>query len=194
MASYAEDVARWRMERKQAQITDRVNQIGAEYAQAVRERDRAIADGDTETAECRDMDCEQLEGEYAQYCPPQQTMHPAAQQWILQNKPFFDRHGAAADNAVRAAHAYVTRQKIPGETNLQRTGMGLRPNTPQYFQALEDNLQMHGPTFFGVKYDPNEKALTATEAAKVSKISANDYNRASQQLAAQGRFSFQEKK
>ncbi len=53
---------------------------------------------------------------------------------------------------------------------------------------------MHGPTFFGVKYDPNEKALTATEAAKVSKISANDYNRASQQLAAQGRFSFQEKK
>ena len=51
MASYAEDVARWRMERKQAQITDRVNQIGAEYAQAVRERDRAIADGDTETAE-----------------------------------------------------------------------------------------------------------------------------------------------
>jgi hypothetical protein len=182
MASYAEDVARWRMERKQAQIADRVSQIGAEYAQAVRERDRAIGDGDTETAEYRDMDCEQLEGEYREYVPPQQTMHPAAQQWLLQNKPFFDRHGAKADEAVRAAHAWLTRQG----------SAGVKVNSPEYFKAVEDLLEMHGPTYYGVRYDAGEKQLTANEAVKISlgdngQRSTKIYNDAARQAYAQGK-------
>jgi hypothetical protein len=118
-------------------LPDRVNQIADEYREAVRERDRAIADGDTETAAFRDDDAIRLEQEYAQYCPPQPQMDPRATEWIRRNKAFFDRHGLQADAAVRAAHAYVTRPRVPDETNPARTGMGLRPNTPAYFKAME---------------------------------------------------------
>jgi hypothetical protein len=193
MASYMEDLARWRLERRQAQIADRVNQIADEYREAVRERDRAIADGDTETASFRDDDAIQLEQEYLQYCPPQAPqMDPSAAEWVRRNKSFFDRHGPQADAAVRAAHAYVTRPRVPNETNPARTGCGLRPNTKAYWDALETALEVHGPDFYGVRYDPSEKALTANEVANFSGQSPEDYNRASRQLAADGRFTSQQ--
>jgi hypothetical protein len=184
MASYMEDLARWRVERKQAQIADRVNQIADEYREAMRERDRAIADGDTETASFRDDDCIQLESEYLQYCPPRPQMDPAAAQWIRENKAFFERHGPNADAAVRAAHAWLTR---PGNA-------GWKVNSPEYFKAVESLLETDGPSRFGVRYDPNEKELNANEAARVSGVSAKTYNNASRQLAAQGRFSWQNRK
>ena len=149
MASYMEDLARWRVERKQAQIADRVNQIADEYREAMRERDRAIADGDTETASFRDDDCIQLKSEYLQYCPPQPQMDPAAAQWIRENKAFFERRGPNADAAVRAAHAWLTR---PGNA-------GWRVNSPEYFRAVESLLETDGPSRFGVDTTPMRKSL-----------------------------------
>jgi hypothetical protein len=193
MGNYHEDIMRWRIERDQREATERVSQLGEEYKQAVRERDRAIASGENEEAEYQDNVCQDLEREYLKLCPPQPQMDPKAAEWIRRNKAFFDRHGPQADAAVRAAHVYVTRPKIPDETNPARTGMGLRPYTPAYFRAMETALQMHGPDFYGVRYDPSEKALTANEVAKMSGQSADEYNRASQQLARDGRFSWQQK-
>jgi hypothetical protein len=188
MASYMEDVARWRLERKQAQIADRVNQLADEYRQAVRERDQAIANGDTETASFADDDCERLESEYLHYVPPRQPqMDPAAAQWLRRNKTFFDKYGANADAAVQAAHAYVTRPRVPNETNPARTGCGLRPNTPAYFRALESVLEMHGKDYCGTNYDPNEKQLTWQTAAKISGMDENSYAAAYHRLKRDGR-------
>jgi hypothetical protein len=159
------------------------NQIGAEYAQAVRERDTAIANNDLETAEWRDADCEQLEQEYNQYVPPQPPqMSREAQQWILQNKTFFDRHGAKAEAAVRGAHAWLTRQG----------SAGVKVNSPEYFKAVEDLLEMHGPSYNGVRYDAGEKQLTPNEAVKISfgdngQRSTKVYNDAARQAYAQGK-------
>jgi hypothetical protein len=184
MASYQEDLARWRLERKQQEMAARVDQMATEYRQAIRERDQAIADGDTETASFRDDDCIQLEKEYMEICPPQPPpMDPRAREWILRNKTFFDRHGPQANAAVQAAHAWLTR---PGNA-------GWRVNSREYFNAIESLLEMEGPSRFGVRYDPKEKSLTANQVAKATGLSAQEYNRASKEIAAQGRFSFQNK-
>jgi hypothetical protein len=174
----ARELARWRTERKQSEAANRVQQIQQEYAQAERERDIAIANNDIETAEWRDMDCEQLEQEYRQYVPPPKPkMHPAAQEWILQNKPFFDRHGTQADQAVKAAHAWLTR---PGNA-------GWKVNSPEYFGAIESLLETDGQRLYGVRYDPAEKVPNLREAAKITGMSPNKYVGVAQELYKQGR-------
>jgi hypothetical protein len=67
-------------------------------------------------------------------------------------------------------------------------------NSPEYFRAVESLLETDGPSRFGVRYDPNEKELNASQAARISGVSAKTYNNASRQLAAQGRFSWQNRK
>jgi hypothetical protein len=193
MASYQEELAHWRAQRKQAQIADRLEQIQQEHAQAARERDVAIANNDLEEAELRDMDVEQLEQEYQQIVGPQRPqMHPASVEFLQKNRAFRERHGAAADQAILMAHNYATRPRNPTTNNPAYTGMGLTPNTPQYFQAVRDLLTMYARDH-GLTYDPNEETLTPTEAAKISGTSPQTYN-ASRELARDGRFSSQQKR
>jgi hypothetical protein len=193
MASYAEDLARWRAERKQAEISNRLEQIKTEHAEAARERDTAIANNDLETAEWRDGDCERLEQEWNQYVPPQQPqMHPASVEFLQKNRAFRERHGQAADQAILMAHNYAVRPRNPNTTNPAYTGMGLTPNTPQYFEAVKSLLTMYAKDH-GLHYDPEEEALTANEAAKASGVSNQTYNNASRELARDKRFSFQQK-
>jgi hypothetical protein len=191
MATYQEELARWRMERRQAEVADRVEQIRDEYTQASRERDTALANGDTEEAEFRDKDCQQLEEEFAQYVPPQQPqVHPQWANWIRRNSTFIEREGQRGVNAVQDALAYMQRPRT-SSADPRYTGMGLRPEqifTPQGLNKLETLLETHGQTLFGVKYDANEKALTPTTAARISGVSADTYNAASRQLAVAGRF------
>jgi hypothetical protein len=194
MASYQEDLMRWRAERKQAEISNRLEQIKTEHAEAARERDTAIANNDLETAEWRDGDCERLEQEWAQYVPPQQPqMHPASVEFLQKNRAFRERHGQAADQAILMAHNYATRRRNPNTNDPRYTGMGLTPNTPQYFDAVKSLLTMYAKDH-GLHYDPEEEALTAGEAAKASGVSAQTYNNASRELARDGRFSFQQKR
>jgi hypothetical protein len=179
---YAEDLARWRQERKQQEVAARVDQMSQEYRQIINERDRAIADGDAETAAFRDDDAMALEKEYMDYVgPPQPQMDPAARNWVLRNKVFFDRHGQQANQAVQAAHNWLTR---PGNA-------GWKVNSREYFDAIESLLEMEGPSRFGVRYDPKEKSLTAGQVAKHSGLSANEYKAASNRVYAAGKFSFQ---
>jgi hypothetical protein len=190
MASYQEEVARWRMQRHQQQVQDRVSQIADEYREVVRERDTALANGDAETAAFRDDDAIQLEKEYLEYVPPQQPRwHPKDLEFLQKKQAFRERHGQAADNAIFQAHQYATRPRLsnPNINNLNSHGMGLRPNTPAYYRAMNNLLDMYAKEG-GLQFDSNEDALTPAEACKISGVSAKTYNASSQQLAAQGRF------
>src|SRR5262249_50041924 len=136
MATYQEEIAQWRAQRQQQQINDRLQQIQTEYREVQRERDEAIANNDMETAEYRDIDCKQLEDEWNHYNPPQQQADPRMVEFVRRRKGFVDRHGQAAINAMDLAHQYATRPRNPNTTNPAATGMGLRPGTQQYFDAI----------------------------------------------------------
>src|SRR5262245_17928612 len=105
--SYQEEIAQWRAQRQQQQLNDRLQQIQEEYSHIKRERDQAIADNDRETAEYRDMDCEQLEKEWAQYNPPQQQRNPQWENWLRRNSTFIEREGQRGVQAVTEALRYM---------------------------------------------------------------------------------------
>jgi len=193
MATYQEQIAQWRQQRAQQQIADRCNQIRQEHAQVARERDQAIANNDLETAEYRDMDCQQLEQEYAHYNPPQQQIDPRIQEFVRRRTPFVERHGQAAYQAMDMAHNYATRPRNPNTNNPAATGMGLTPGTQQYFDAMDSLLTMYSKDL-GLRYDPDEKLLTANEAAKISGLPVKTYNQAAQEIGRQGRYSWQQKR
>jgi hypothetical protein len=189
----AEENYQQRQERSQREYMDRLQNTQTEYAQAVQERDAAAARGDMETFELCDADAERLEQDWQQLCPQQQSMHPAAVEYLQKHRAFRERYGQKADQAIAMAHQYATRPRNPNATNPANTGMGLKELTPAYFRAVSDLLEMYTPSY-GMRFDPQETMPTATEAAKISGVSANRYNRESQRAAALGRFSFQEKK
>jgi hypothetical protein len=176
MASYYEQIAQWRQQREARQIADRMTQMSQEYAQVVRERDQAIANNDSETAEMRDYDAQQLEQEWLQYNPPRpRQMDPQAAAWLNKHRAFRERHGQAADQAIQSAHTYATRPRNPNATNPAHAGMGLKPNTRQYFEALDSLLELYAKDY-GLHFDSSEVALTAPEAAKVSGITPQHYD------------------
>src|SRR5262245_47584164 len=193
MATYQEQIAQWRTQRAQQQIRDRCEQIKVEHRERARERDQLIADNDIAEAELADQDCEALEREWAQYNPPQQQFNPRMVEFVRRRQPFIERHGQAAYAAMDLAHQYATRPRNPNTNNPAATGMGLTPNTQQYFDAMDSLLTMYAKDL-GLHYDPSEKLLTANQAARASGLSPQDYNTAVKQIAAQGRFSYQQKK
>jgi hypothetical protein len=179
---YLEEIARWRMQRAQQQVANRVGQIADEYRAVVRERDQALAEGDADTAEFRDNDAIQLEREYLQYVPPQAPQwDPRDLEFLHKKKAFRERHGQAADNAIRQAHLYATAPRQSNSGVNSGHGMGLKPNTPAYYRRMNDLLEMYSKDL-GLHYDPGEETLTATEAAKISGVSANTYNHAARRF------------
>src|SRR5215475_3820712 len=194
---YQDDIAAWRLQRQQQQIADRCSQIQSEYREVQRERDQAIADNDMETAECRDYDCQQLEQEWAQYNPPQQQRNPVWENWLRRNSTFIEREGERGVQAVTEALRYMQRPRNPNSNDPRYTGMGMTPQqvfSPQGFDKLESLLEIHGQQFYGVKFDKNEQPLTANEVAKMSGQTPENYNRASQRMGHDMRFSWQQKR
>ena len=52
---------------------------------------------------------------------------------------------------------------------------------------LEDLLELHGPSFYNVRFDKDEKTLTPNQARDASGLDTKSYNAAYYQLRAQGR-------
>jgi len=127
MATYQEQIAQWRAQRAQQQINDRLEQIRSEYREVQRERDQAITENDLETAELRDMDCQQLEKEWAEYNPPQPQVNPQWQNWIRRNATFIEREGQRGVKAVTDALAYMQRPRNPNSSDPRYSGMGMTP-------------------------------------------------------------------
>jgi hypothetical protein len=186
-ASYHQQILAFREEKARREMAAQLEDIQYQHEQARQERDLAAQRGDRDGFEANDETCEYLEREYNRIAPPQApTYHPSAVEFISKNQPLLERHGQAAVNAIGLAHQYATRPRVPHVSNPGLTGMGLQPNTPQYWEAMRSLLEMYGPDY-GIKYDRNEELLDPTTAAKVSGISADNYNAALKTLHAQGR-------
>jgi hypothetical protein len=127
-----------------------------------------------ETAHYRALDANQLQAEYAQYVPPQPQVHPALMGLARDHQSFFRKYGQQGVQAADRAYYYLLNDR------------GRKPNTIKQ-KNIEDLLEMHGQTFYGVRFDPSEKELNATEAAKISGVSAKTYNNSTQYLYNQRR-------
>jgi hypothetical protein len=182
MASYQEEIAAWRMQRQQQEVSNRLEQIKTEYAEAARERDQAIANNDMETAEMRDYDCQQMEQEWNQYVPPgPPPAHPKVANLAQRNTPYFRQYGQRGAQVADVAHRYVTER------------MGVTPDDPRYEEMVKSWMELHAKNY-NCPYDPNSEMLTPDEAAKISGLSPKAYNNASRRMAADGRFSWQNRK
>jgi len=113
--------------------------------------------------------------------------------FMQRNAALIEKHGQAALNAFDLAHKYATAPRNPNATNPANTGMGLRPGTRPYFRAMRDLLSLYGPDV-GVPYDENAEHINTREAASIAGLDERAYARAAQEMAAQGRFSWQQKK
>ena len=185
--SYLQQIAEIRQQRAQQEYQARAQEILTEFQENTACRDQAARDGDAEMWHIYDRECERLEHEAAAYMPPQQPqVDPKMVEFMRRNQSFFDRFGQRAAYAADLADAYITRPRVRGERNPLRTGMGLQRGSAQYFAALKDLLEMHGKDY-GVHFDRGEAIATPNEAAKLSGLSARDYNRARSALIAQGR-------
>ena len=121
------------------------------------------------------------------YAPRQQPQaDPRAVAYLNRKKVFVDRHGQAAIDALGRAHQYATTPRNPSTNNPNNTGMGLRGGSPAYFKAMDDLLEMYAGDL-GLKYDPKEDALSPNEAARISGLSANEYNNGVQKMYSEGR-------
>jgi hypothetical protein len=182
MASYQEEIAAWRMQRQQQEIVDRAQQVQQEYAIAARERDEAIARNDMEEATYRDNECMDLEKEYNQIVPPQPPqLHPKIANLAQRNAGYFQKFGQRGAQIADRVHRYVTER------------MRVSPDDPRYEEMVKSAMEMYAKDY-GCPYDPNSEILTADEAAKISGLSPKQYNNASRHMAAQGRFSWQNRR
>jgi hypothetical protein len=173
--SYQEQIAQWRQQRAHEQIASRVEEIKTEYQEAVTERDKLVAEGQIDEAAYWDDTVQRLDCEYQQYVPPPQPQaHPKVVGLARRNAPYFRKYGQSGIAAADWSHN-------------KTLAAGITPDSPKYGEMVRSFMEMYAKDF-GAPYDPNSQLLTANEAAKISGLSPDAYNRASQTLAAQGRF------
>jgi len=195
--TYMEQVASWRQDRMRQQVEQRKIEIIEEYRELSRERDAAIADNRMDDAGDADDQCQNLEVEMAQYSPPQAPqMDPRLQRWGAANKDYIDRLIAKHGNERTNAFLNALDQRLTAPRNLQdpsKGGMGLQRNSDEYFKRGADFLELYSEGTTGERYTPDD-TLTATEAAKISGVSPQQYNRSAQVLQQQGRYTWQNRK
>jgi hypothetical protein len=200
MSSYREDMAAVqqqitaaRQQRAQREYAEQVQALQADYRENLAARNQAATNKDREDWDYWDSLCEQNERDLQSLLPVQQPQaHPHAVRWDYVHKPYVDRlqqrwgvQGSA--QKLAEADAYVTRPRNPRATNLNERGMGIQRNSPAYFNAMNNLLELYSEQITGVKFDPEEKNLTADGAAKLSGLSPRDYNQSVQALQNQGR-------
>src|SRR5262249_35860871 len=111
--SYQQEIAQWRMQRRQSEAQSRLQELRQEHAEAVRERDPAVANNDLELAASADDQCQYLENEYRQLVGPQQPQvpHPDWTKFLQRNATFIEREGQRGVQAVTDALAYMQRAR-----------------------------------------------------------------------------------
>src|SRR5262249_21361846 len=205
--TYAEQVAAFRAQRRQQELSADYHQAVYGREEALRnrqdiERQSATSFDDDERAQLVDQwhyydaELQRCEADMQRLNPQRQQADPRMAEFVRRRTPFVQRHGAAAYQAMDMAHRYATAPRNPHPTpegvGAGAHGMGLQPNTQAYFDAMDSLLTMYAKDY-GLRYDPDEKLLTANQACKMSGIDANTYNRASKAAEAAGMFSWQRK-
>jgi hypothetical protein len=188
MANYQEQIAQLRQQRAIAEHQAQAEELVETYQESLQLREEAAQRGDAAAWHIHDSACETLEGDWARYYAPrpqQQPVDPKMLGYLRSKKVFLERHGAAAANAMDMAHQYATRART-GSNNPAHTGMGLRPGTPQYFKAMDDLLECYAQDF-GLRYDKFENQVSPNEAARISNVRYDEYNKGVRQMHQMGR-------
>jgi hypothetical protein len=188
---YLQQVAAMRQQKRQEEWRTDFNQAIYGREEALRNRmeieRQAAVEADPEVrAQLRDdwhyhdAQVQSCEAEIAKLRGPPPP-DPRAVQYLQQRKPFFDKYGQQAAQAVDLAHQHLTR---PGNA-------GWKVNSPEYFRALDTLLQMYAPNY-GMRFDPNSDIMpTPNDAAEMSNLTPREYNeqvRKLQVLKASGNY------
>jgi hypothetical protein len=170
---YLQQVAAMRAAKQQ-------EEVNADYAQAVYGREESLrnrqeiesqATRTSDPAEREqlkddwhyfDAEVQRCESDIQRMTPPPPP-DPQAVDYLRRRQPFIQKYGQQAVQAIDLAH-----------NHLMRSG-NWKPNSPEYFQGMDTLLEMYGPSY-GLRFDPNEIALTADEACKISGCSPRAYN------------------
>jgi hypothetical protein len=132
----AQSIAQARQQRAQREYQEKFQEVRSNYQSNVEMRNDAARRGDRAEWDYWDSLVEHDERDLQSFYPVQgPQLDPRAVNWDLRNRNFLDRHGPRATHALQLADAYVTRPKIRGERDPNRTGMGIQRNTPAYFKA-----------------------------------------------------------
>jgi len=195
--TYTEQIAQWRQDRMRQQVEVRKEEIVQEFRELSRERDQAIADNRMDDAEYADNQVQNLEAEWQEYHPPQAPqMDPRLQRFHAANKNYIDALISKHGNDKASAFLTAVDARLTAPRNLQdpsKGGMGLARYSQEYFDRGKDFLELYSEGTSGVPYEPNA-TLTADEAAKISGVSPQAYNKAAAAMQQQGRYSWQQKK
>jgi hypothetical protein len=193
MAAVQQQIQAARQQRAQREYAEQVQTIQADYRENIAARNQAAANKDREDWDYWDSLCEQNERDLQSLLPVQQPQaDPRAMRWDYVHKPFVDRLQArwgvqGSAQKLAEADAYVTRPRNPRATNLNERGMGIQRNSPAYFNAMNNLLELYSEQITGVKFDPEERNLTPDGAAQAAGLSPRDYNQSVQALQNQGR-------
>ena len=197
MSDYYSTIARMRQERAGRERVNELRDIQSGWQEAAQLRDDAAARQDIETFENMDDCCINYEQRWNQLNPPRPPqVRPVWADWINRNSAFIEREGQKGVNAVAGALAYMQRPKNPNTNDPRFTGQGLRPEqifTPAGMDNLEALLEINGQQLFGVNYDRGEKSLTPNQAAHMSGLSAEAYNRGVHAMHRAGRLGIYKK-
>jgi hypothetical protein len=192
--TYAEMIAQMKLEAAARQQQQLVREATALY-QDVQETERAAAEalqqGDTETANYYVQELTEKEQELGsmverlpQPAPP--PPDPRLAQFEARNQAYLGK--------LRAKVGPQRAGQFLNWCDQRLVKMGIARNSPDYFRRGRDMLELDSERCTGVPYNSGDQALTANQAAKISGLAPDEYNRASREMAAQGRFSWQQKR
>src|SRR5262245_28533154 len=181
---YPQQVARMRMERKQAEAADQYEQLRQQYNEALENRENASLqilgnDGDRSDWDYWDSQMEEAERQLAPYMRAQQPQpDPRAVQWDRQNQSYINK----VNQRIGPQRA------MQGMAHVDAIATRHFPrHSPGYQKFVEDYLEMYSEGGTGVKFDPKDKTPTWQDAAKMSGQSEQEYATNYHRLRAQGR-------
>src|SRR5262245_3826909 len=198
--SYPEQVAAMRQQKAQEEYAAEYNQAvyGREESLANRqeiERQSAVTTDPDERAALKDewhyydAEVQRCEADIQRLTPPPQA-DPKMIEFTRRISPWIEKNGQAGIQRLQVLHNYAVAPRNahpdPQKVGAGLHGAGLRPGTPAYFNFMRSGMELYGAGE-GMPYDQGQDLLSATEAAKISGLTPEQYNRAAQQLAAQGR-------
>src|SRR5262245_29010857 len=180
---YQEQVARMRMERKQAEAADQYEQLRQQYNNALENRENASLQFNDDPASAKadwnywDSEMEEAERQLAPYMRPPPP-DPRAARWDWQNQSYINK----VNQRIGPQRA------MQGMAHVDAVATRHYPrHSPGYQKFVEDYLEMYSEGATGVKFDPKEATPTWRDAAGISGLSDAEYTDAYKRLRAQGR-------
>jgi hypothetical protein len=157
----------WRRGYQQEDFEGHLNDIAAEYNEALQLRNEAWAAGDEEEAKYHDRVAVRLFTEYNELNPPPPPPpHPDTVELAYKNDPWLKQHGQRGAQVADRWHRYWEAR-------------GVRPGHPQYKEMMRSSLEMYGEKA-GTPFDRGQELPTPEEAMQMAsakhRITPADYN------------------